>query len=88
MSTKRGRALLDLSLHVALLDGRDLAALVAAMGHAQDTLTPEESAEYTLYAQPGEPDNGINVLIDDAHQFLFFGAWHMPAWHELSRPIY
>ena len=26
----------------------------------------------------GAPDNGMNVLLDQAHQFQFFGAWDVP----------
>lgn len=26
----------------------------------------------------GSADNGVNVLLDHAHQFLFFGAWDVP----------
>ncbi len=42
---------------------------------ADQATEPYQGDEQPLH---GSTDNGVNVLLDHAHQFLFFGAWDVP----------
>lgn len=54
--------------------------LMTLMGFSPFASGATEGATDQLVDQPlnGVQDNGINVLLDNAHQFSFYGAWSLP----------